>query len=70
MLEGCGDVRPKLALSYNSRSGNGLLGVGWSLRGLSTIAPCDRTFAQDGFRDGVHSTAGTRCAWTAPGCCR
>jgi Salmonella virulence plasmid 65kDa B protein len=53
MPKGRGDARPEPALPYNSRSGNGLLGVGWSLQGLSTIAPCDRTFAQDGFRDGV-----------------
>ena len=38
MPEGRGDVRPELALSDNSRSGNGLVGVGWSFQGLATIA--------------------------------
>ena len=30
-------IEPGLALSYNSASGNGFAGVGWSLSGLSTI---------------------------------
>src|SRR4051812_30970219 len=29
--KGRGDLQPELGLSYNSRGGNGLLGVGWSL---------------------------------------
>ncbi|MHB8878535.1 MAG: FG-GAP repeat domain-containing protein [Myxococcaceae bacterium] len=41
-------VQPQLALGYGSRRGNGLLGVGWSLRGLSQITRCKRTSAQDG----------------------
>ena len=32
---GRGGVVPDLALRYNSRAGNGLVGVGWSLAGLS-----------------------------------
>jgi RHS repeat-associated protein len=50
---GRGDVHPELGLSFHSRAGNGLLGVGWSLDGLSSISPCARTFAQDGRSDGV-----------------
>ena len=41
-------IQPDLALAYNSRYGNGLLGVGWSLTGLPRITRCARTFAQDG----------------------
>ena len=46
-------VQPKLSLSYDSHDGNGQLGVGWSLRGLSRIHRCAATLAQDGFIDGV-----------------
>ena len=51
---GRGAVTPQLSLSYNSRAGNGLLGVGWSLGGMSTISWCGRTIAQDGYTDGSH----------------
>ena len=51
---GRGAVTPQLSLSYSSRAGNGLLGVGWSLGGLSTISWCARTIAQDGYTDGGH----------------
>lgn len=33
-------VQPSLGLAYSSRSGNGILGVGWSLLGFSEIASC------------------------------
>src|SRR6266403_754181 len=45
---GTAGVEPKLTLSYNSQAGNGLLGVGWSLTGLSTISRCAATISQDG----------------------
>jgi RHS repeat-associated protein len=51
---GRGAVTPQLSLSYSSRSGNGLLGVGWSLGGVSAISWCGRTIAQDGYTDGGH----------------
>ena len=51
---GRGAVTPQLSLSYSSRAGNGLLGVGWSLGGLSAISWCGRTIAQDGYTDGGH----------------
>jgi virulence plasmid B protein/VCBS repeat protein len=40
-------INPSLALAYSSNSGNGLLGVGWSLAGFSTVERCNRTYAQD-----------------------
>src|SRR6185503_15887383 len=53
-------MEPKLALVYNSQAGNGLLGVGWSLEGLSSITRCPRTMAQDGVRGGINYDANDR----------
>ncbi|MGH8453960.1 MAG: FG-GAP-like repeat-containing protein, partial [Nevskiales bacterium] len=50
---GTAGMEPKLALSYSSQSGNGLLGVGWMMSGLSSITRCPATLEQDGFIDGV-----------------
>jgi len=57
---GTGGIEPKLALSYSSQSGNGLLGVGWNLAGLSAITRCPRTMAQDGVRGSVNFDANDR----------
>ena len=48
-----GGVQPSLALSYDSSAGNGLLGQGWALSGLSAISRCPTTLERDGFIDGV-----------------
>jgi len=50
---GIAGMEPQLALLYNSSAPNDRLGVGWSLAGLSEIARCARTVAQDGVRAGV-----------------
>ena len=51
---GIAGIEPSLAITYNSQGGNGLLGVGWSLSGLSAVTRCPMTYAQDGVRGGVN----------------
>ena len=50
---GINGMQPSLSLNYNSQSGNGLLGMGWSLGGLSSISRCAQNLAQDGKIHGV-----------------
>jgi RHS repeat-associated protein len=45
---GTSGLAPQLAFAYNSQGSNSLLGVGWSLSGLSVIGRCPATIAQDG----------------------
>ena len=42
-----GGVAPQLSLDYNSQSGNGQVGVGWSIGGVSSISLCPQTMEQD-----------------------
>ena len=50
---GINGMQPDLAFVYNSQSGNGEMGVGWGLSGLSSITRCPTTLEEDGFIDGV-----------------
>lgn len=45
---GTNGLAPGLAITYDSRSGHGLLGVGFRLEGFSLIHRCAGTVAQDG----------------------
>ncbi|GAA0893873.1 hypothetical protein GCM10009122_35530 [Fulvivirga kasyanovii] len=51
---GIGKVAPKLAVAYTSNSGNGLLGMGFSMNGLASIQRTGATIAQDGFTGSVN----------------
>jgi hypothetical protein len=57
---GAAGMTPNLALVYNSQGGNGVLGMGWSLSGLSAITRCPATYAQDGFKGGINYDANDR----------
>lgn len=48
-------MQPKLSIDYSSANNhNGLLGIGWSLQGLSAITRCKATYAHDGFVSGIN----------------
>jgi hypothetical protein len=49
---GTAGVAPKIALTYNSGWGNGWIGRGWSLSGLSSITRCRKTREAGDFIDG------------------
>ncbi len=51
---GVAGMAPRLALVYSSQGGNGMLGMGWGLSGLSAITRCPQTRAQDGNMSGVN----------------
>lgn len=57
---GIAGFQPELSISYDSGAGNGLLGMGFDLGGLSSIRRTATTIEQDGFIDGVDFDANDR----------
>ncbi len=57
---GTAGMEPTLSVGYGSRSGNGVLGVGFALNGLSAITRGGASLDQDGFIDGVDFDANDR----------
>ncbi|MGD0145055.1 MAG: SpvB/TcaC N-terminal domain-containing protein, partial [Rhizomicrobium sp.] len=51
---GTAGMVPSLSLQYSSQNGDGIVGLGWGLGGLSTITRCARTYAQDAVHGGVN----------------
>ncbi|WP_028446302.1 FG-GAP-like repeat-containing protein, partial [Chitinimonas koreensis] len=57
---GTAGMMPELGLNYGSQSGNGPVGLGWELTGLSRIHRCGRTIAQGETMEGVRFNANDR----------
>jgi hypothetical protein len=57
---GAAGMELSLAFVYSSQAGNGPLGMGWSLGGLSNVHRCPRTLAQDGAVGGINFDADDR----------
>ncbi|NVD69567.1 hypothetical protein HUX88_03220 [Duganella sp. BJB1802] len=57
---GTAGLQPELTLNYGSDAGNGLLGLGWQLGGLSSIHRCGKTIAQDGINDRISFSSSDR----------
>lgn len=57
---GTAGMQPKLAIGYSSQAGNGPMGLGFSLSGLSAISRAGATLAQDGFKGRVGFDANDR----------
>ncbi len=53
---GAAGMQPNLSLAYNSQGGNGLVGVGFSLQGLSAITHCPQTVDSESISKGVNFT--------------
>src|SRR5690606_20895684 len=50
---GIREMVPNLAVTYNSQSGKGLLGIGWTISGLSMITRTDATIFHNQLLDPV-----------------
>ncbi|MEV6282747.1 FG-GAP-like repeat-containing protein [Kribbella sp. NPDC051770] len=56
VVPGRAGFEPKLSLKYSSQSGNGQLGMGFNLSGLSQISLCAKSVADDQVAQGVQFT--------------
>ncbi|MDR0714256.1 MAG: hypothetical protein LBF89_08370, partial [Bacteroidales bacterium] len=63
ILPGTAGVQPGLSVVYNSQSGNGLLGYGWNLSGLSAVIRCGKTYYHDGAAESVKLTTADNLAF-------
>ncbi len=59
---GTNKLMPSLGLVYNSQAGNGHIGQGWNLTGISAISAVPKTFQQDGINETVNPQGNNRFA--------
>ena len=59
---GTAGMQPQISIVYNSQGGNGLLGVGWDIAGLSAITRTPPTLYHEGESKEVNFTASDRFA--------
>ncbi len=57
---GTAGVQPNISLGYSSQSGNGILGYGWNIVGLSAITRSSKTIYNDDVKGGVNLDANNR----------
>jgi hypothetical protein len=50
---GTAGMQPNISIVYNSQGGNGLLGIGWDIAGLSAIMKTPKTIYHDGINEAV-----------------
>lgn len=59
---GTAGMVPSLSINYNSQAGNGLLGMGWNLAGISSITRVNKTLYHDNEVSAINYTASDRFA--------
>ncbi len=52
-FQGTGGFSPNLSLVYNSGAGNGMVGIGWGMSGLSSISRCSKSLSIDNKAGGI-----------------
>lgn len=53
---GTNGFQPSISISYNSQAGNGVLGYGWNISGLSAISRVPKTIYHNGIAEGITLT--------------
>ena len=54
---GMNGMQPNLALVYNSQAGNGIMGMGWNIGGISSIKRGNKSIYYDGTTEGMKMNA-------------
>lgn len=57
---GTSGMEPKLSLNFSSNSGNGLVGQGWSIGGMSAVQRCPRDKVHDGVSGAIEYNSNDR----------